>query len=157
VLTGCFVEPGLAGAAPGSRFQFERQGYFVVESTEPLVFNRIVGLREAEAKPAPKAEAPKAEAPSKGRTRPPKRPQAEYRAQARARDPELAAAHARILGLGIADDDADLLAGDRATAQLLEEAVAAGADAGAAPRPVIPGLRPLPEDRPRPLRGARLA
>src|SRR5262249_52503397 len=29
-LTGCLVEPGLAGAAPGSRYQFERQGYFCV-------------------------------------------------------------------------------------------------------------------------------
>jgi len=52
-LTSCFVEPGLAGAAPGSRFQFERQGYFCVdpESTDKkLVFNRTVTLKDTWAK-----------------------------------------------------------------------------------------------------------
>ena len=48
------VEPGLAGAAPGSRFQFERNGYFcadLVDSTaRRLVFNRTVTLRDAWAK-----------------------------------------------------------------------------------------------------------
>jgi glutaminyl-tRNA synthetase len=50
VLTGCKLEPGLAGAAPGDRFQFERLGYFVVDpvSTEDnLVFNRTVTLRDS--------------------------------------------------------------------------------------------------------------
>ncbi len=50
VLTGCKVEPSLAGAAPGSIYQFERKGYFcvdVVDSTpERLVFNRTVSLRD---------------------------------------------------------------------------------------------------------------
>jgi glutaminyl-tRNA synthetase len=45
------VEPSLAGAAPGSRFQFERNGYFcadLVDSTERrLVFNRTVTLRDS--------------------------------------------------------------------------------------------------------------
>jgi len=43
ILTTCRVEPSLAGAAPGSRYQFERQGYFCVDSDstdEKLVFNR---------------------------------------------------------------------------------------------------------------------
>ena len=31
VLEGCYVEPGLANAPAGSRFQFERQGYFCVD------------------------------------------------------------------------------------------------------------------------------
>jgi glutaminyl-tRNA synthetase len=47
------VEPSLAGAAPGSRFQFERLGYFSVDpDTRPerLVFNRTVGLRDTWAK-----------------------------------------------------------------------------------------------------------
>jgi glutaminyl-tRNA synthetase len=47
------VEPSLAGAAPGSRYQFERQGYFCVdpESTKGrLVFNRTVSLKDAWAK-----------------------------------------------------------------------------------------------------------
>jgi glutaminyl-tRNA synthetase len=49
VLTSCRVEPGLAGATPGSRYQFERQGYFCVDpdsAGDKLVFNRTVSLRD---------------------------------------------------------------------------------------------------------------
>ncbi|MFA4836805.1 MAG: glutamine--tRNA ligase/YqeY domain fusion protein [Dehalococcoidia bacterium] len=50
----CLIEPGLAKAAPGSRYQFERQGYFSVDpvdSTEAkLVFNRTATLRDTWAK-----------------------------------------------------------------------------------------------------------
>lgn len=49
-LTSCKVEPSLDGAAPGSRYQFERQGYFCVDpdsSKERLVFNRTVALRDS--------------------------------------------------------------------------------------------------------------
>ncbi len=53
-LTSCRVEPGLSGAAPGSRYQFERQGYFCVDSVDSsggtLVFNRTVSLRDSWAK-----------------------------------------------------------------------------------------------------------
>ncbi|MBZ4655269.1 MAG: glnS [Peptococcaceae bacterium] len=52
-LPNCLVEPGLAGAAPGSRYQFLRQGYFCADpdsTEEKLVFNRIVGLRDSWAK-----------------------------------------------------------------------------------------------------------
>ena len=53
VLTGCKLEPSLAGAAPGSRYQFERQGYFCVDpDSQPgqRVFNRTVSLRDTWAK-----------------------------------------------------------------------------------------------------------
>ena len=53
ILTACQVEPSLAGAEPGSRYQFLRQGYFVVDpdSTEDrFVFNRTVSLRDTWAK-----------------------------------------------------------------------------------------------------------
>ena len=49
-LTSCRVEPSLAGAKPGSRYQFLRQGYFCVDSDSrhgALVFNRIVPLRDS--------------------------------------------------------------------------------------------------------------
>jgi glutaminyl-tRNA synthetase len=49
VLRGCQLEPSLAGATPGSRYQFERQGYFCADlDTRPgaLVFNRTVTLRD---------------------------------------------------------------------------------------------------------------
>ncbi len=53
-LTSCRVEPSLKGAAPGSRYQFERLGYFCVDSVdsskEKLVFNRTVTLRDQWAK-----------------------------------------------------------------------------------------------------------
>lgn len=47
------VERSVAGAQPGTRFQFERQGFFVVDSDseeDALVFNRIVALRDSWAK-----------------------------------------------------------------------------------------------------------
>jgi glutaminyl-tRNA synthetase len=53
VLTSCRVEPCLAGAAPESRYQFERMGYFCVDTDttpEKLVFNRTVTLRDDWAK-----------------------------------------------------------------------------------------------------------
>jgi glutaminyl-tRNA synthetase len=53
VLSPCWVEPSLAGAEPGSRYQFERLGYFCVDrdsSDGKLVFNRTVTLRDTWAK-----------------------------------------------------------------------------------------------------------
>lgn len=49
VLADCLVEPSLAGAAPGNRYQFMRKGYFYVDSdstSDKLVFSRIVSLRD---------------------------------------------------------------------------------------------------------------
>ena len=50
-LGGCRVEPGLAAASPGARYQFERLGYFCVDSVDStpqaLVFNRTVPLRDS--------------------------------------------------------------------------------------------------------------
>lgn len=48
-----FVEPSLISSNIGDKFQFERKGYFVVDddsTSENLVFNRIVGLRDSWAK-----------------------------------------------------------------------------------------------------------
>ncbi|MGI8743340.1 MAG: glutamine--tRNA ligase/YqeY domain fusion protein [Bryobacteraceae bacterium] len=53
VIHGCKLEPSLHEAAPGSRYQFERLGYFCVDpdtSPQKLVFNRTVGLRDTWAK-----------------------------------------------------------------------------------------------------------
>ena len=53
VLTGAQAEPSLRGAPPGTRVQFERLGYFCVDSdsTEAtLVFNRTVSLKDTWAK-----------------------------------------------------------------------------------------------------------
>lgn len=53
VLSGCKVEPFLVDAKPGSRFQFERVGYFCVDTDSipgKLVFNLTVNLRDTWAK-----------------------------------------------------------------------------------------------------------
>lgn len=54
VLRDCPVEPSLAEAAPGTRFQFERIGYFCADAKDSrpgaLVFNRTVSLRDTWAK-----------------------------------------------------------------------------------------------------------
>ncbi|AGA90833.1 glutaminyl-tRNA synthetase [Thioflavicoccus mobilis 8321] len=50
VIDGALVEPALADCQPGERFQFEREGYFVVDpdsTTGRLCFNRTVGLRDS--------------------------------------------------------------------------------------------------------------
>jgi glutaminyl-tRNA synthetase len=54
VLSDCYVEPSLKTAAPGSRYQFERLGYFCVDkgdsTPEKPVFNRTVTLKDTWAK-----------------------------------------------------------------------------------------------------------
>jgi glutaminyl-tRNA synthetase len=53
VLRDCKLEPSVAGAAPGTRYQFERLGYFCVDpdsTPETLVFNRTVTLKDTWAK-----------------------------------------------------------------------------------------------------------
>ncbi len=53
VVQGAKLEPSLAGAAPASRYQFERLGYFSVDpdsTPEKPVFNRTVALRDTWAK-----------------------------------------------------------------------------------------------------------
>lgn len=161
------LEQSLATAAPGTRWQFERLGYFVADledhaATSP-VFNRIVALRDAAQKKDGKdgrdardgrdaaAAAPRPEN-AKAKTRPKSRSPQEYRAEARARDAELAAAYDRAQALGLSAGDADLLSGDRATAQLFAET--AGSDAKLAALaakwiinelPRLVGERELPE------------
>jgi glutaminyl-tRNA synthetase len=53
-LAGAKIEPSVADDAPGSRYQFERTGYFIRDPVESrpgaLVFNRTVALRDSWAK-----------------------------------------------------------------------------------------------------------
>ncbi|MGD0751521.1 MAG: glutamine--tRNA ligase/YqeY domain fusion protein [Anaerolineales bacterium] len=53
IVTDCFLEPSLAEAQPGDKFQFERTGYFCVDldsTPEKAVFNRTVTLKDSWAK-----------------------------------------------------------------------------------------------------------
>ena len=56
-IINAFVEPSLANAKVGERFQFQRLGYFNVDddsTSNKLVFNKTVGLRDSWAKQKPK-------------------------------------------------------------------------------------------------------
>jgi glutaminyl-tRNA synthetase len=63
VIPNAYIEPALAGAKPGDRFQFLRKGYFSVDqdsTADKLVFNRTVTLKDTWAKEATKNESVKA-------------------------------------------------------------------------------------------------
>jgi glutaminyl-tRNA synthetase len=139
VIRDARVEREVAATAPGARWQFERVGYFVADSEDHRpdrpVFNRIVALRDkakaAEASEAKAGEGAGGEASSaarpenaKAKTRPKTRSPQEYRAEARARDADLAAAYQRAQTLGLSAAEADLVSGDRATATLFADAAA---------------------------------
>jgi glutaminyl-tRNA synthetase len=53
-LQGCKLEPSLASAVPGARYQFERLGYFCADPEDSRpgvpVFNRTVTLKDSWAK-----------------------------------------------------------------------------------------------------------
>jgi glutaminyl-tRNA synthetase len=127
VVTTARLERSLASAPVGSRWQLERVGYFIVdEDTKPgsLVLDRIITLRDERiavaTAPAEKKENVKA------KTRPKSKSPQEYRAEARARDAELAAAYDSAQALGLSAEHADLLTGDRVTANLFTETAKAG-------------------------------
>jgi glutaminyl-tRNA synthetase len=128
VIHGAKLEASLATAEVGSRWQLERVGYFAIDQDArpgALVLNRIVTLRDSYAEAAqdtpdvPPSRAADTDKPTnaKAKTRPKSKSPIEYRAEARARDPELAAAHARASAL-VSAESADLLTGDLATARL---------------------------------------
>ena len=54
ILTGCKAEKGLVATDPETRFQFEREGYFIQDSLyskpDALVYNRVISLRDTWAK-----------------------------------------------------------------------------------------------------------
>ena len=165
VVAGALVEPSLAGAAPGTHWQLERVGYFVVDADsgpDGLVLNRTVTLRDSWSapveEPAPAVDAPEKSA--KARTRPPKKSRTEYRAEARLRDPVLAERFAQWPAAhGIGEDVADLLTGDRPTGDLFLDAIAGGTSPAAVARWIVNELPPALADREltdTPLTGAAL-
>jgi glutaminyl-tRNA synthetase len=131
------VEPSLREAAPGSRYQFLRQGYFFADPVDSKpgapVWNRTITLkdawaaRSAEAEPRRPRER-KPSPPAQGRSRD------EVRAEARAADPAIASRFAQLLQQGVAENEAHLISSDPATAAYFEAAVAAGAKPASASR-----------------------
>jgi glutaminyl-tRNA synthetase len=131
VVQGARIEPGVRDDAPGSRYQFERVGYFcsdaVDSSPEHLVFNRTVTLRDTWGKAAQPAKAVEKKAPEKKPERDAK-PRERTAAPQIARTPEMEAARARYEGeLGLAPVEADMLTRDPAFAELFEGTVGLGA------------------------------
>jgi glutaminyl-tRNA synthetase len=59
VVKGAKIEPSVGDAPSGTRYQFERTGYFIIDPIDSrpgaLVFNRTVGLRDSWAKVKTKA------------------------------------------------------------------------------------------------------
>ena len=65
-----FVEPSVRGAAPGSRFQLERIGYFCADpdtTAEQPVFNRTVALKDTWEKVKKSTQAPARDQPGTNR------------------------------------------------------------------------------------------
>jgi glutaminyl-tRNA synthetase len=137
ILTGCLVEPSIAKAQAGDRFQFERQGYFVADMVDSkpgaLVFNRIIELRDTWTKntqtaqpPAKRSKETKNSASiSQGKSsQPSQNTRSEVREQARADYLELAERLVRYQqSLGLSANDADVLTGDLALASFFESAL----------------------------------
>ena len=159
VAGGARVEPALGQAAPGSRWQFLRQGYFFAdpEASRPgaPVFNRTIGLKDTwaarEAAPGARAqrarkppEPPPAGAPTSARRKPGR---GDPRAEARAANPALAAAHRRYLEGGVPEAQADLLSGDAALSAWFDGVLAAGAAAPSAARWLANALMGLARER----------
>jgi glutaminyl-tRNA synthetase len=154
VAAGARVEPALARAEPGSRWQFLRQGYFFVDPVESRpgapVFNRTITLRDTwAARTAAKAEErkPKERRPAPDAAAAPRKTRAEFRAEARAATPELARRHEAYLKLGLSAEESDLLSGDADTAAYFDAAVAAKARPQTAARWLLNDLAGLAGDR----------
>ena len=123
------IEPSLSSSKPGERFQFERLGFFVVDDASregALVWNRTVALKDSYAKAAERLSRPEPASPQ-----PPKKAgaSAEAKGAALPLSKEAAALRER---LSLSDDEARALAPEPLLVQLLDGAIASGADRSAA-------------------------
>jgi glutaminyl-tRNA synthetase len=141
ILRHSLIEPSVADAPPGTRYQFERQGYFVSDTIDSgpghLVYNRIVDLRDSWAKTAQETETSAAPAKlDKAKPQPKgvdddaaksgKRTKTELRNEVRAGVPGLVARLTRYTTeLELSFEDADMLTGDLAIAHFFEAALTA--------------------------------
>jgi glutaminyl-tRNA synthetase len=155
VAGGARVEPALAAAEPGTRWQFLRQGYFFADPVDSRpgapVFNRTITLKDTwAARAAPRPEERRREKkPAPGATPTnPRKTRAEFRAEARAANPALLARYASYTKEhGLSQDEADLLTGDPATAAYFDAALSAGARPATAARWLLNDLAGLAGER----------
>ena len=149
VLRGCKVEPSLAAAAAGDRFQLEREGFFFVDPVDSKpgapVLNRTVGLKDSWAKLAERAE-PKPAA-KRAEPKPAPRPAA--------REELTPGARALVDERGLSPEDARVLAEPGALRALFDAALAHHDNARALASWIV---NELPKsDEPLPFGGAELA
>ncbi len=152
---GARLEPALRDAAPGTHWQFLREGYFFADPVDSRpgapVWNRTMTLKDAwTARTAP-VEARRPARPAREPAAPaaPRRSRGDVRAEQRAADPRLAAIHARLAAIpGVSPDQADLLAADAVTAAWFDSAVAAGGPPGPTARWLLNELLGLAGDLP---------
>ena len=127
IMSNALVEPSVRNDAPGSRYQFERVGFFCTDEIDSsparLVFNRTVTLRDTWAKVSGAQKVDEG--------RPQRKPQAATsQAQAPAKPRDLNETGRRYVAQYELDDiEADVLSRDPTTARFFETAIAAGADA----------------------------
>jgi glutaminyl-tRNA synthetase len=164
VAKGARVEPAVGEAAPGTRWQFLRQGYFFVDPVDSRpgapAFNRTITLKDTWARQVAAGEARSGEK-KDARAAPPRqrtgegsgggearRSRAELRAETRAANPELAERYARYTGaLALSEDEADLLSGDRSLATYFDVAFAVHPNARSVARWLLNDLSGAARDR----------
>jgi glutaminyl-tRNA synthetase len=154
---GARVEPALAAAEPGSRWQFLRQGYFFADPVDSRpgapVWNRTIALKDTwAARAAPRPEARRArerKEPAPAAPAGARRTRADARAELRASRPDLAERFRRYQAdLALSAEEADLLAGDPAVAAYFDAAVAAHGSARSVARWLLNELVGLAKDTP---------
>jgi glutaminyl-tRNA synthetase len=134
-VTGAMIEPSVRRDPPGSRYQFERLGYFCSDpedsSESSLVFNRTVTLRDTWTREQPAENAPKAApAPRAAPAKTPAPPRPKQPAAESERSPALKALRDRYrTELDLSDEEAEILTRDAATAALFDAARGTGAPA----------------------------
>ena len=126
------LEPWAAAQPPGSRLQFERLGYFFRDpEVEELRFNLTVALKDkwARKKAAPVVEAPAAPVTAPDDKRRRKRARGAQRDAARAANPVLAGAYARLVGeLGLPETEVRVITDNEARVAFFEAALGAHPD-----------------------------
>jgi len=160
VARGARLEPALAEARPGDRYQFLRQGYFFADPEDSRpgapVFNRTITLKDAWARaaaaPEPKVARPRDARPAASQAAPdgaPRKGRSDARAERRAADPALQARYQAYRGeLGLPEEQADLLAGDPALAAWFDAALLAHRQPASVARWLLNDLLGLAGDRP---------
>jgi glutaminyl-tRNA synthetase len=131
VVTTAFVEPGIRADPPGTRYQFERLGYFISDpvdsSADALVFNRTVTLRDSWAKESGASKVDEGRPVREKRAGAGAGARAGARVSASEKSAELRRLEGKLIAsFGLDAVDADILTRDAGTAEFFEAAVDGG-------------------------------